>query len=138
MNRVNDLEAKRLNSGSSNMVGNLAVHWMSASALYLSTDEFGDPPPLAGAPPVTTLALGTVNLRVRGAIRLNCVSNKPGTTHFRFIGDGVLISGGDSSAAWQMYSAPVTIQMDKGGAGEFEFYSQDDDGKQEIIRTEIL
>ena len=138
VNRVNDLEAKRLTSGSSNMIGNLAVHWMSASALYLSTDEFGDPPPLAGAPPVTTLALSTGKFKGARRYTIELVSNKPGTTHFRFVGDGVLVSGGDSSAAWQMYSAPVTIQMDKGGAGEFEFYSQDDEGKQEIIKTEIL
>jgi hypothetical protein len=78
--------------------------------------------------------------KVKGAKRytIELASNKPGITYFRFSGDGVVISGGDSSLAWQTYSAPVTIQMSKGGSGEFEFYSQDDDGHQEISRTEIL
>ena len=138
VNTLNDLETKHIIAGSSNIVGNVTVHWMSASALYLSTDEFGDPPPLPNAPPVTTLSLAAG--KVKGARRytIELASNKPGITYFRFNGDGVVISGGDSSLAWQTYSAPVTIQMSKGGSGEFEFYSQDDDGNQEISRTEIL
>jgi hypothetical protein len=37
-----------------------------------------------------------------------------------------------------VYSGQLIIQMEKGGAGALDFYSEDLQGNREIARTEVL
>ena len=133
-----NLDDKRLRDARTDLAGNMAAYWMSGNFLWLSSDAHVDVPPPADTAPVTAISL--TKKKVKGATRytLSLVSDKPGITYYRFTGDGVIASGGEAGAAWQAYSGQLIIQMEKGGAGALDFYSEDLQGNREITRTEVL
>jgi hypothetical protein len=133
-----NLDDKRLLDVRMDLAENMAAYWMSRNFLWLSSDAPVDVQPPADTAPVTAISL--TKKKVKGATRytLSLVSDKPGITYYRFTGDGVIASGGETSDAWQVYSGQLIIQMEKGGAGALDFYSEDSQGNREITRTELL
>jgi len=133
-----NLDDKRLLDARTDLAENMAAYWMSGNFLWLSSDTPVDVPPPANTAPVTAISL--TKKKVKGATRyaLFLVSDRPGITYYRFTGDGVIASGGETSGAWQVYSGQLIIQMEKGGAGALDFYSEDSQGNREITRTEVL
>ena len=89
-------------------------------------------------PPTTSFS--TRIKRVKGAKKytITLQPDEVATTHFRFSGQGVITSGGADTTTWQIYTQAVVVQLDKGGAGDFEFYAGDVAGNVEAIQLEIL
>jgi len=47
-------------------------------------------------------------------------------------------TGGADSTAWQDYSGPISVAVDKNGTASFDYYSVDSAGNTEATRTEVL
>ena len=78
--------------------------------------------------------------KIKGAERYTIVlqPNESATTFFRFSGQGVITTGGDTILSWQLYTEPVVIQLQKNGSGSLEFYSEDSAGNVEATQLEVL
>ena len=97
--------------------------------------------PLGGdtTPPVTTIDLTKTKVSGRNRYAIDFTVNEIADTYFRFIGNGIVMSGGTTTTDWQQYTgATINIHMNKGGTGTFEFYSIDSYGNQEQTQLENL
>jgi YD repeat-containing protein len=132
-----DLSDKRLINAQDSVFDDLGVYWTGSTSLHLSAHQSGEPP-TGDDVPVTTFSLESRKVKGANRYTITLASDRAGSTYFRFAGQGVILSGGESSTEWQIYGQPVVIQMDKSGTGQFEFYSEDSEGNRELTRTEVL
>jgi hypothetical protein len=65
-------------------------------------------------------------------------ANEPATPHFRLTGQAHSTAGGADSTAWQVYTGPISVVVDRGGKDNFDYYSVDGAGNMEATRTEVL
>jgi len=95
--------------------GNANVLWDNDAELKLS--QFSVPVATAGNIPPTSDA---------------------GTDQTVLSGDGAITSGGSDTTNWQTYTGVIHIDLPKKGVGNFEYYSIDTAGNQEVTQTEVL
>ena len=91
-----------------------------------------------GIVPETTVV--TDRFRVKGFVhhQITLTGSEPVTSFFRVTGQGAVTAGGAASADWQTYAGAVTVKLDKKGSATFEYYSVDNAGNQEAIKSEVL
>ena len=96
------------------------------------------PPGTDIIPPVTTLT--QTKRRVKGVTfyDITLAANEPATTFFKVTGQGTVIAGGTNTTDEQVYSGLITIQLDKKGTVNFEYYSIDTANNQETTQAEVL
>lgn len=89
---------------------------------------------------VPETALVTDRFRVKGFVhhQITLTGSEPVTTYFRVTGQGAVTVGGTASTDWQTYSGAVTVKLDKKGSATLEYYSVDNAGNQEAIKSEVL
>ncbi|MGQ9424741.1 PKD domain-containing protein [Gilvimarinus sp. F26214L] len=112
--------------------------WGGLASDEVSVTVWDGTTPQDSTAPVTTYT-GTRRAS-KGSVSFDITlsSNEPGTTYFRFSGQGSIGSGGTGTPDWQPYTNPVTINLDKKGVVTFEYYSIDDAGNQEATQQEVL
>ena len=64
--------------------------------------------------------------------------DEPATTPFRLSGQAHITAGGADSTAWQVYTGPISVAVDKNGTASFDYYSVDSAGNTEATKTEVL
>ena len=89
-------------------------------------------------PPVTTGTFTRTTSKGKVYYAITLSADEPATTHFRLTGQAHITAGGADSTAWQVYTGPISVALDKSGAASFNYYSVDTAGNTEATRTEVL
>jgi hypothetical protein len=64
--------------------------------------------------------------------------NEPGTIWFQAQGGGTITAGGTNTSAYQTYTGPVEITLNKSGQMTFRYYAVDIAGNTEAWRGVVL
>ena len=88
--------------------------------------------------PVTTGTFTRTTSKGKVYYDITLSADEPATTHFRLTGQAHITAGGADSTAWQDYSGPISVAVDKNGTASFDYYSVDTAGNTEATRTEVL
>lgn len=121
--------------------GNAAVLWQSTAQneYWLTRYAVPDADAPDTTPPQTTAALK--KYKVKGVTRYDITlsTDELATTSWRLTGAARIIAGGGTLAAWQPYTATLTVELTKGGSGaQLEVYSIDTVGNQETVQMIML
>jgi hypothetical protein len=138
-----DTGEKHVLLAGSNANDALSVHWASGDALSISSNQS---PATVSSPesgpdttaPTTLFAKQTERIKGITHYQITLTPNETATTFFRFNGQGTITAGGMDTGDWQDYAGPVSIQLQKKGAGLFEFYARDTADNVEDVKTEVL
>ena len=89
-------------------------------------------------PPVTTLTSSRTQSKGVVKFHLTLSVNEPGTIWFQAQGGGTITAGGTNTSAYQTYTGPVDITLNKNGQMTFRYYSVDTAGNTEAWREVTL
>jgi len=89
-------------------------------------------------PPVTTGTFNRTTSKGKVYYDITLSADEPATTHFRLTGQAHITSGGTDTTAWQVYSGPISVAVDKNATANFDYYSVDTTGNTETTHTEVL
>jgi len=89
-------------------------------------------------PPVTTSTFDRTTSKGRVYYDITLSADEPATTHFRLTGQAHITAGGADSTAWQVYTGPISVAVDKNGTANFDYYSVDTSNNTESTHTEVL
>ena len=88
--------------------------------------------------PVTTGTFTRTTSKGKVYYAITLSADEPATTHFRLTDQAHITAGGADSTAWQVYTGPISVAVDKKGTASFDYYSVDTAGNTEATKTEVL
>ena len=88
--------------------------------------------------PVTTGTFTRTTSKGKVYYDITLSADEPATAQFRLTGQAHITAGGADSTAWQVYTGPISVAVDKKGAASFEYYSVGSAGNTEATKTEVL